>query len=344
MDKPIVSLWGFGPSYRNRVKLNILDAMSMGYDNIMDYVVLTDYPEDFVEFAEQTGKIKAIININEARKDYPWSTELEHIPASATDSKAYGEEYMNNLTENKHFSYSLHRFSFPTISKLGYNKIVFMDGDVKIRYDKIVSGEVTEEQFWAEFDTPTNSMKGCVAETGYIDKQTFQFTWMRAMGFDQSLVAFQLCSILLHELHKLYESNGYPLVTNLSITEGPFRYYHLESPQRVKELFDVWNECIRMIMSNQYFKNCQQCGGYMLCDYMPIATANIYCGIQVLNFPNTIYNRQIHFEDRYFLPPGVPGFGGQFKEASSTEEFLEKNKELKQMMDQHKAWPHTEPY
>jgi hypothetical protein len=344
MDKPIVSLWGFGPSYRNRVKLNILDAMSMGYDNIMDYVVLTDYPEDFIEFAEQTGKIKAIIDINEVRKDHPWSIELEHIPASATDSKAYGEEYMNNLMENKHFSYSLHRFSFPTIAELGYNKIVFMDGDVKLRYDKIVSGELTEEQFWAEFDTPVNSMKGCVAETGYIDRQTFQYNWIRAMGTDQSMIALQLCSILLHELHKIYNSEGFPLITHLPITEGPFRYYHLESPQRVKDLFDVWNECIRMVMSNIHFRGCQQCGGYMLCDYMPIATANIYCGIKVLNFPNTVYNRQIHFEDRYFLPPGVPGIGGQFNTANSQEEFLENNQELKQILDERRAWPHTEPY
>jgi hypothetical protein len=246
--------------------------------------------------------------------------------------------------ENKHFSYSLHRFSFPTIAELGYNKIVFMDGDVKLRYDKIVSGELTEEQFWAEFDTPANSMKGCVAETGYIDKQTFQYNWMRAMGADQSMVALQLCSILLHELHKTYGSNGFPLITHLPITEGPFRYYHLESPQKVKDLFDVWNECIRMVMSNIYFRGCQQCGGYMLCDYMPIATTNIYCGIQVLNFPNTVYNRQIHFEDRYFLPPGVPGIGGQFNTANSQEEFLENNQELKQILDERKSWPHTEPH
>ena len=85
MDKPVISLWGLGPSYRRRVKLNILDAMSMGYDNMMDYVVLTDYPEDFTEFAEQTGKIKAIIDINKAREPYPWSQELEHIPSASTD-------------------------------------------------------------------------------------------------------------------------------------------------------------------------------------------------------------------------------------------------------------------
>ena len=113
----------------------------------MDYVILTDYPEDFTEFAEQTGKIKAIVDIHEARQEYEWSKELEVIPSITTDPKQYGEEYKSALSSGRLFSYSLHRFSFPTIAKLGYNKIVFMDGDVKIRYDKIVSGELTEEQF-----------------------------------------------------------------------------------------------------------------------------------------------------------------------------------------------------
>ncbi len=97
----------------------------MGYDNIMNYVVLTDYPEDFTEFAEQTGKIKAIIDINKAREPYPWSPELEHIPSASTDEKEYGKQYVKNMSQGKMFSYSLHRFSFPTIAELGYNKIVF---------------------------------------------------------------------------------------------------------------------------------------------------------------------------------------------------------------------------
>ena len=108
MNKPVISLWGLGPSYRRRVKLNILDAMSMGYDNMMDYVVLTDCPEDFTEFAEQTGKIKAIIDINKAREPYPWSPELEHIPSAVNDEKEYGKQYVDNMRKGKMFSYTFY--------------------------------------------------------------------------------------------------------------------------------------------------------------------------------------------------------------------------------------------
>lgn len=353
MDKPIVSLWGFGPSYRKRVKLNILDAIEMGYDNMMDYVVLTDMPEDFTEFAEQTGKIKAIVNIHEARQEYEWSKELEFIPSVTTDPKQYGDEYNEALHKRKLFSYSLHRFSFPTIAKLGYTKIVFMDGDVKLRYDKIMNGELTEEQFWAEFDSPINSMKGCVYELlgvrpdTYNQQQgTFDFKWSMAMGTGQSFGALQACSIVLHELHKIYNVNRPSIILELPITEGPFRYYNFNSPEKVQEYFETWNECIRLFHSDHFLRNFQQCGGYMTCDYMPVATNNVFHNMQVLNFPNTVYARQIHYTDRYFLPlnGGAPGLGTKFIPGESEEDFIEKNKELKQILEDRNAWPHTEPY
>jgi hypothetical protein len=353
MNKPIVSLWGFGPSYRNRVKLNILEAISMGYDNMMDYVVLTDYPEDFIEFAEQTDKIRAIVNIHDARKNHEWSHDLEFIPPSATDPKAYGKEYNEALSKRKFFSYSLHRFIFPTIAELGYNKIVFMDGDVKLRYDKIMSGELTEEQFWEEFNTPENSMKGCVYECvgnvpDSIDgrKGTFDFKWSMAMGTGQSVGALQVCSIVLNELYEKHNILKDPIIERLELTEGPFRYYHFESAEKVADYFETWNYCIKKFYSNPILQNYQQCGGYMLCDYMPVATTNVFQNIKVLHFPNTVYSRQIHYTDRYFLPltGGAPGLGTPFIPGENEEDFLEKNKDLKKIMESRNAWPHTEPY
>jgi hypothetical protein len=344
MDKPIISLWGFGPSYRKRIKLNILEAINSGYDNIMDYVILTDYPEDFIELAEQTGKIKAIIDINEARKDYPWSEKLEHIPSAPTDEKEYAKQYVDNLNNNKYFSYSLHRFSFPTLAKLGYNKIVFMDSDVKIKYEKIINGTISEEDFWAEFDTPVNTMKGVVAEKVYINNENNTFKWSRAMGMGQSLYSLQLSSIIINKLNEKYNTIKFPLITELNTTEGPFRYYHLESSKKVQELFNIWNECMNMILSNNFLNQCQLCGGYMLCDYMPVGIANLYCDISVLNFPNIIYNIHIHYEDRYFLPiSSAPGLGTLFIPSDTQEGFMKNNEELKKVLEERNAWPHQEP-
>ena len=61
MEKPVVSIWGIGPSYRLRVKKHIEEALNSGYENIMEFVILTDDTDDFKELCEKTDKIKCII-------------------------------------------------------------------------------------------------------------------------------------------------------------------------------------------------------------------------------------------------------------------------------------------
>jgi hypothetical protein len=352
MDKPVISIWGFGPSYRNRVKYNITEALNSGYENIMDYVILTDYPEDFDELRSKTDKIKAVVNIHEIREQYEWSKELEYIPPSALDAKKYGDEYKNALSKFKYFSYSVHRFSFPTIASLGYNKVVFMDGDVKIHYDRI-GNRISEEDFWNEFITPVNSMKGCVHERISLEhnpydssSRSFVLNWSAAMGTSSSLTSLPVCAVGLYHLYEKHGINRSPIIDSLHITEGPFRYYHFESPAKLLEYFNIWNDSIQFYYGNSNLKLYNQCGGYMLCDYIPVAVTNIYHNIQVLNFPNNVYERQIHYTDRYFLPlsGGAPGLGTHFTPGNSEEDFIEKNKELKQILEERNAWPHIEPY
>jgi len=357
MSKPIISLWGFGPSYRRRVKLNIMEAVKSGYHNLMDYVILTDYPDDFKELGLLTGKIAAVVNVHEIREQYPWSKEFEFIPPSYNDEVKYAEEYRAAMSMGLDFNYSLHRFSFPKIAELGYNKIVFMDADVKIKYDLIgktpsppeIPYTLTEEEFWAEFNTPPNTMKGCVKETiKFINNEdgTVRLVTAMAMGNYQSKVGLQLASVLVREAYKKYgpgEEHA-PILESLDITEGPFRYYHFDSTDKVKKYFDVWNDNIRLTNQNRIYRNCNLCGGYMLCDYIPVAAANVYHSMAVENFPNKVYQRQIWYEDRYFIPPNAAGFNASFKDALSQEEFFEANKELIDKMKTHKAWPHVESY
>ena len=221
MNKPIISTWGLGPSYRDRVKHNLLKSLETGYDNTMDYIILTDVPEDFDELRSKTNKIIDVINIHEVRDQYPYSKKIEYIPL---DQENYGKEYRDLMNVGKDFSYALHRFSLPRIAELGYTKFIFQDPDVDIRYDKIISGEITEELFWEQFNTPENSMKGCHKEHVGIDPG-YEFKIASALGHS-SESALQLSSILTYELSKKYPTNKSPLIIKLDITEGPFRYYN----------------------------------------------------------------------------------------------------------------------
>lgn len=343
MIKPIIATWGIGPSYRKRVKNNIIEAINSGYNNIMDYAILTDLPEDFLELSEKTGRIKLISNIHDIRENYKWSVEHEHIP-TPLDDKGYGVEYVENLKKCKLFSYALHRFGLIDLSKKGYTKIVFMDADMKIRYDKI-GVDFTEEEFWKEFETEENSMKGCYGEVLQLNND-LKFTWSRSMGSTASIVALQMSSILVEYLRKIYNKKINPLITKLPVTEGPFRYYNFNSPEKVMEYFNIWNKSQQITLTDPYFLNTQNIGGYMLCDYITVAATNLICEMKVMHFTNVIYDMELYYEDRYFLPRNIAAITSlPIESAETQEEFFNKNKGV---IDKSKElgdglWPVVDP-
>lgn len=334
-DKPIIVTWGIGPSYRDRVKQNFIESISMGYNDTMDYIILTDIPSDFDELRSKTNKIIDVINIHETREEYPWSMECEHIP---TNQETYGKDYRENLWDKNFFSYSLNRFSLPRIAELGYTKFIMHDPDSNLKYDKIVSEEIDESEFWDQFNTRPNSMKACHREELKIEAG--QFYHAAAMG-PASYSGLQLASIIMDRLNCLYDTHHInPVVINFPITEGPFRYYHFESKEMVKKYFDVWNESCRIGYSNNIFRGCSECGGYMLCDYIPVGVANKYCGIEVLDFSKKYYDIKIYFTDRYFIPK-VMNFerGEGLIPCDTIEEFYEKNKDKIEILKSESRWP-----
>lgn len=336
MNKPIVSIWGLGPSYRDRVKHNIQKAIDTGYDNVMDYVVLTDVPEDFYDFRDKTKKIVDIVNIHEIRDSYPFSKELEFFP---TNQEAYGKDYVDAYNARKYFSYSLNRFSLKRISELGYNRFIMQDPDADIRYDKVVNGQIQEIDFWNQFDTPINSMKACHKETIILRDQTI-FKSSDAIGPQGSLVTLQIVAVAIDRLNSIRSTRVNPLKNVLDVTEGPFKYYHLESPDAVRDYFEVLNECVRTCYSSIEFKMASIGGGYMLCDFIPVATANVYKDISVINFENDYFTVNVYGNDRYFMPKPIslPDGSGLIP-AQTLEEFYIINKDKIQQLESTLRWP-----
>jgi hypothetical protein len=335
-DKPIIATWGLGPSYRERVKHNFEKSLSMGYANTMDYIILTDVPSDFDELRSRTNKIIDVINIHEEREKYPWSKEIEYIP---TNQETYGKDYRDNLWNKVFFSYSLNRFSLPRIAELGYTKFIMHDPDSDLRYDKIANGQMSEQEFWDQFNTPLNSMKGCHKEELSL-KYGGLFTDTNAMG-PASLAGLQLASITMDRLNNKFNTPDInPIVTEFPITEGPFRYYNFSSTDTLKKYFEVWNECVKIAYSNSIFRGCSECGGYMLCDYIPVGVANKYCGIEVLNFEKKYFDINIYFTDRYFIPKSMNFTDGtSLMPADTLEEFYETNKYRIDILKSQNQWP-----
>lgn len=340
-EKPIIATWGIGPSARRRVKSHILQSINSGYEHIMDYAILTDVPEDFEEIAKETGKIKLITNIHEVRKNYDWSIEKEPISYS-TDYESYAQDWLEYFKQGKQFSYALHRYQLPDLAKNGYKRILFIDADMKINYEKI-GVTFSEEFFWKEFDTPVNQLKGCIAEKLGIFNNT-EFKWSNCIGQSISKEALQGVSIFLYLLEEKFKKNRFFIPVNFSLTEGPFRYYNFESTEKVNEYFEFWEEAQRLSLSNPRLRETLGFGGYILCDYSTVSAANIYSQLSIENFNNLIYDIELHYEDRYFLPrPFTASMGLPLKAAKNIDEFFEINKESYEIAKQHNVWPNVDP-
>jgi hypothetical protein len=328
-NKPIIATWGFGPTYRNRIKHNIQKAINTGYDNIMDYIILTDYPEDFYELRDKTNKIIDIINIHKIRPKYsPWSLDHEFIP-QALDEENYAKEWVELRTQHKWFTYSLNRFSLPRISELGYSRFVMGDCDVDIRYDKIVNKECTEEEFWEQYNTPINSMKGCDYETHDLKNvDTSNIDLFRNHNLFSRIVSGCIMRYKLNEkFPEVYKNIKHLFSTEIIQTEGPFRYYNLESSDYVKKYFDVWDEVMKINIQDKWLRELIYGSTYMLIDNIPVAITNEVLNIKVLEFSKFWHKVHVYYQDRHFFPRGTVGADGLSLQPTNTlEDFYKINK------------------
>ena len=325
IPKVLVSIWGIGPTYRNRAKLTIQKAIDTGYHHILPYIILTDVPSDFYELRDKTDKIIDIVDIHTEREKYStWSKEVEYLCQEKHDEQKYGEEFVDALNHSMRFSYAVHRFIFPRIAELGYNRFLHSDGDVDIRYDKIVNGTLSEEEFWVQFNTPVNSVRG-------LDLQTMKMDTGGAHYFNISIIVADILRYEIERLHPEY-NHLYCMHLETTQTECGFRYYHFADTSRILKYFEIWDEIAYMILHHRYLVQAIGGPGYVRIDnVMHTVLADVF-QMQVLDFGKEYHLVNINNADRYFSPRGmwafINGVEVVIKPGKTREDFMEVNKEL----------------
>lgn len=323
MKDIIVGTWGIGPSNRRRVKLHIEEAIKSGYDNILPYIILTDQPEDFYELQDKTKKIVDIVNIHEIREKYsPWSIEYEYISKEQTEEK-YAEDYIKHRDEGKRFSYGLHRFYLPRISELRYRKFLHCDADYWIRYDKITNGTIKENEFWDEFHTHPNTMKG----SGYTIYNP-DGLWTQAMISFQNIFRFEMM-----RRHPEFRDKLHYVFHQFILTEGPFRYYHFRISEDIFKYFLYWDEITEINLRDNELASHSSGASNMFLDYAIWMVVNEMLRIKTIDFPFGVYNLRTFWSDRYFDPTALQytmedGTTIHVKSGKTKKEFMEINKEL----------------
>jgi len=325
IPKVLVSIWGVGPSYRNRVKSTIQKAINTGYPHILPYIILTDVPSDFYELQDKTDKIIDIVDIHTEREKYsPWSKEVEYLCQERCDEQKYGEEFLQAWEVGKRFSYATHRFAFPRIAELGFSRFLHCDSDVDIRYDKVVNGELSEEEFWEQFNTPVNSMKGLDLEQRNLDGGGGTY-------FNVSIIAGNILRYEIERLHPEY-NHLYCFCITHTQTECGFRYYHLSDTLLIWKYFELWDEIAYIMLHHRILKQALGAGGYVYIDNIMHTVLSDIFKMEMLNFGKEYYYVNIYNADRYFMPRPIGAIinGVEIcsQPAKTRDEYMKINKEL----------------
>lgn len=352
MKKDIVlSTWGFGPTYRNRIVYNIEEAIKSGYPNPMKYFILTDHVSDFVGLDQSIrDMIVDVFDINDLRKDDEFSKKYEPLPQEKVDDYGYAMQLRKNSDELGLLpSYGLQRYSLKALSELGVSNFLCIDSDVEIPYNRLVSGVISEEEYWGNFNTPINSIKGSgyeVVKFGHIDDQRkMEFIYGNTIGASDSILALQACSTVSYKYYEdLGRLDSWRIVTELPTLEGCIRYYNFESSQKLKDFFDSYNKIYSLFLSHPRLYDVNRCGNYMLCDVVPLALSSKLNDIQLLHFPGKLYQLRVFFQDRFWGPPwyynpDCNGKGLHLLPAKTLKEFLDINNELICCMRERNQWP-----
>jgi hypothetical protein len=205
-----------GPTFRNRVVYSILKNIE-SY-SLFDILIMTDFKEDpiFNSLREFTNII--IKDIDELRKDYPWSIEYEKLPVKTTNEK----EYALDITKNeKLISSSIWRFAFclPEIEK--YDAILFCNCDIECK---------------ANIDT-FNNIKN---DFNLLTKDTV----IGNGGYDFTDQFSSIANIIIKE------NNYTQLNPKLYSNDGNFFCYSFKNKNNIKNFLDILNNIIYQILVN----------------------------------------------------------------------------------------------
>jgi len=307
-DDLVISYWAIGPSYRTQLKENLLkQPLDEDWFNI---VILTDYPDDFAEFADNKNIIE-ILDIAEQRKEYDWSFVSEKIPPATMDEEIYSEEFNRLRRENMNFSYSLHRFSLPWIISKGFSKFVLLDADVYLSYEGHTSTEKYINYFiQVNFDSMPEDSKMRLLPGRIIERDTAE----TGEFYDT------LSALVEEEFPDISIAQDF---VSINIGDGPIKIYKFDNLEEASKYFDVWNFVTKNIMGEYKYLliNSNMIGPYAVNDELTIAFINKFLNIQPMyDVPRAFTVKHDIYKTRYFALTH-----GTYEQASSLEKFLEVN-------------------
>lgn len=224
----------WGPTYRKRLLKNLRECD--GYD-LYDVFIMTDQVEDFKEVMNKENIY--IRDINEMRKDYPWSIEYEQIPEEKIDDKKYTEEISKLKIPTL-----LRRFVFLWEKVENYDGFIFMDCDV-IPIKNLDTYEITRNYF-------TNKITKHPFFNDGEDLTGKMIVIPGGQSYEEPYHPFLL--EYAKKINEKYKITDRELVWDFRMTDGNFRTVNFPDKSYCKKFFELINNIVYdTLVEKEYF-------------------------------------------------------------------------------------------
>jgi len=238
MDKILIVQFALGPTHKARLLYNLKTCSSYRY---FDVFIMTDDVDYFSSVSFMPNLI--IKNLDELRKNYPWSIELEKIPPLIDNEAEYAEYFIKN---NVKIPTLLRRFVFLWENVTNYLGFIFMDCDVL----PVINDEYyqkLENYFYKPITSHpypnfTESLENKIISTpagGSYDETNCKF--------------LKTCATYINNEYKLTDKE---IINYFTVTDGNFRTLRFPDKEMIKPFFELLNNIIYDILvlkKEEYF-------------------------------------------------------------------------------------------
>jgi hypothetical protein len=224
-----------GPTYKRRLLNNLLNYKS--YD-FFDVLILTEDVEYFSSVSDKPNLF--IRDVNEIRKDYPWSLELEKIPPVIHDEDEYSKLYTEN---NYKFPTMLERFSW------GWERAEMYDGFISMNCDVLPTAtDESYEELSNYFANPVEQHPTHPTLDSLVNKI---IVIPGGSTYDQQHHGHLLQ--FAQKINDKYKITDKPLNFHFQVTDGNFRTFKLPSRKHIRPFFELVNNIVYDILTDDEF-------------------------------------------------------------------------------------------
>lgn len=235
-NKLLIVQLSVGPTYKARLLHNLNTCPA--YD-LFDVFIMTDEVEYFASVAHRPNLI--IKDLDELRKDFPWSVELEKIPPRASTEQDYARIMRD---EQFKFPTLVDRFVWHWEHAEEYEGFIFMNCDILPIAD--AEGYKVMEEYYT---SPVDQHPQFPTETSLLDKI---IVVPGAGTYDEYHHQYLLdYAKMFNEKFKVVDKE---IVHHFPVTDGNFRTFKFPDKKMIKPFFELVNNIAKEVLTtNDYF-------------------------------------------------------------------------------------------